>query len=300
MALPEGYVTKWQEWHDARISDLNRPHGYMSIVCQDWLPDGEFFTSEFVPGQWLVKDGAIYYYPDEEGIARGDFLTVDGKNATAPTLIPQGHNKNAGTGSAVPIFYKNLEVETLTRVNSIGEKIDAIRVRDPKQAALNQFDDIETFPLSDAWIVPARFRPTEITSTDLATVEATIYETTLTIGTMELVINDQKFSLEVLGHRAGSPESGYFSDLTYVHIGDLTNGRESYGGGRIVALDPDELDNITELDFNRLVSFSCAFTTFAACAPAPVGNRLPFEVRAGEYAPAVDFERIPTYTGPSD
>ncbi len=148
MALSNEYIAEWQEWHDNRIKELSRPYGFLSVVSQDWLSEGELFTSEFVPGQWLLKDGEIYYHPDKEGVARGDFLTVDGKEATTPTHIPHGYNKNSGTGSGVPVFYKDLEVETITRVNSRDETIYAVRVRDPKEVERKRFDDIETFPLS--------------------------------------------------------------------------------------------------------------------------------------------------------
>jgi uncharacterized protein (DUF1684 family) len=299
VALSSEYVADWQRWHDERIRDLNRPHGYMSIVCQDWLPDGEPFSSEYLPGRWLLQEGEITYHPDAEACARGEFLSIDGIDATEPTQIPQGHNRNAGTGSSVPLVFGDLEVETLTRVNTLGETISAIRVRDPEHVVLGRFDDIETFPLGEQWIVPASFTPSPVTATDLQTVEATIFETTYSIGTLTVQLGGEGYPLEVNGHRAGSEDSGYFTDLTYVHIGDRTNGRESYGGGRIVALDPDRLGELTELDLNRLVSFSCAFTTFAACAPAPAGNRLPIEVRAGEFTPPIDFERIQTYTGPT-
>ncbi len=297
MTVSSEYAADWQIWHDNRVKHLTRPHGYLSVVSQDWLYPGEPFTSEFVPGQWLLEDGEIYYLPDQQlTAAGGDSLIVDGQAVTTKTHIPHGHNRNAGTGSAVSMFYKDLELETLTRVNAEGEKIYAVRVRDPQEAARRLFDDITTFPLSDEWIVPAKFTPTEVSVDDVATVEASILETTYTIGRLELTIDRESYSLSVLAHRAGSEETGYFRDLTYVHIGDQTNGVESYGGGRYVALDPDHLENITELDLNRLVSFSCAFSTFAACAPTPPGNRLPFRVPAGEHTPPVDFERIATYT----
>lgn len=298
MSLSQEYVTAWQKWHDNRIRDLNRPYGFLSVVSQDWLTDSELFTSEFVPGQWMLKDGEIYYHPDPKSIAQGDLLIVDGKPAAVPTHIPHGYNKNSGTGSAVPVFYGDLEVETLTRLNDRGEPIYGLRVRDPREAASRQFNDIETFPLSQEWIVPATFSASEIVSHDIPTVEAGIYETGFTLGTIDVLIRGQRFSLEVNGHRAGSEASGYFSDDTRVHFGDLTNGKQTYGGGRIVRFkNRDELESITALDFNRSVSLPCALSTFVACAATPEKSRLPFEVKAGEYTPPVPHERIPTYKG---
>ncbi|OWT54516.1 DUF1684 domain-containing protein [Candidimonas nitroreducens] len=298
MALSTEYIAAWQQWHDDRIKDLNRPHGFLSVVCQDWLTEGELYTSEFVPGQWLLKDGEIYYHPDPERAAKGEFLSVDGKQAKGPTHIPHGYNKNSGTGSAVALFYEDLEVETITRVNSRGETIHAIRVRDPQEAARKRFDDIETFPLSEAWVVPAKFVAAHIELHNVPTVDDSVYEASFTIGHIELTINGQAFSLEVSGHRAGSQSTGYFSNYCYVHFGDQTNGKETYGGGRIIKFaDQAELEALTALDFNRAVSFPCALSTFVACPSTPAGSRLPFRVPAGEYTPPVPHERISTYKG---
>jgi uncharacterized protein (DUF1684 family) len=296
--ISDEYIAGWQAWHDDRIKDLNRPYGFLSVLCQDWLTDGELFTSEFVPGQWLLKDGEVWYHPDMNRSAKGDFMTVDGRNATAPTHIPHGHNKNSGTGSGVPVFYKDLEVETITRVNARGETICAVRVRDPREVTRKQFADIKTFPLNDKWIVPAKFTPTAIVQHDVPTVEAGIFEASYTVGTIALHIDGQSFNLEVSGHRAGSQRTGYFSDQIRIHFGDLTNGRETYGGGRVVRFyNPDDLESIKEVDFNRAVSLPCALSTFVACASTPPCNRLPFRIEAGEYTPPVPHERVPTYKG---
>lgn len=298
MSLSQEYIDSWKQWHDNRIKDLNRPYGFLSVVCQDWLTEGELFTSEFVPGQWLLEKGEIYYLPDEERTAKGEFLMVDGKPATARTHIPHGFNKNSGTGSGVPMFYDDLEVETITRVNSRDEAIHAVRVRDPKEVERKSFDDIETFPLSEEWIIPAKFTPTEAALHNVPTVDDSVFETTLKVGTVDVVINGQQFHLEAHGHQAGSKETGYFSNYCYVHFGDLTTGKETYGGGRIIRFASlEELESITALDFNRAVSFPCALSTFVACPSTPPGSRLPFRVTAGEFTPPVPHERISTYKG---
>lgn len=297
MALSQEYIDQWQAWHRARIEEVNRAYGWLAVVSQDWLAEGEFFASEFVPGQWLLKDDEVYYFPDQEAVTQGDVMLVDGKAATGPTHIPRGINKNSGTGSAVSVFYGDREVETITRLNYRGETIHAVRVRDPQAAARKKVEDIETFPLSEEWIVPATFTPTEIESHDVPTVESSIWETHFTIGTMELTIHGEPYSLSVFGHRGGSEEAGYIIDLTYIHIGDLTSGKETYGGGRVVLLDHEELENTTHLDFNRLISFPCALSTFITCPSTPPGHRFAFRVEAGEYTPPVKFDRTPTYQG---
>jgi uncharacterized protein len=295
MTLSKDYIDGWQAWHDARIADLNRPYGWMAVVSQDWLEEGVPFANGFVPGTFLLEDGEIDYCPDAEATARGELVTIDGVPATERTRIPHGYNVNSGTGSAVPVFFGDLEIETLTRLNAQDETIYAVRVRDPEQAAAKRFDDIETFPLAEEWIVPAAFTPSEMDAHSVQTVEDGIYETGFTIGTMALEIRGETYTVEVFGHRGGSAATGYFADSTFVHLGDPTNRKNTYGGGRVVNVDPSELPTMTELDLNKLVSLPCALSTFVACAATPLSNRLPFEIHAGELTPPVEHERVATY-----
>lgn len=68
---------------------------------------------------------------------------------------------------------------------------------------------------------------------------------------------------------------------------DLTNGHETYGGGRylldtIKNADLGQEDDRLVLDFNFAYNPSCAYNSRWVCPLAPVENRLPVEIRAGE------------------
>lgn len=134
IALSAEYIAEWQEWHNDRVEYVTQPYGIMAVICQGWLTAGELFTYEFVPGCWFLEDGKIFYLPDPEGV---DVLTIDGKEMTARTLGLHRHNINAGNGSGVSVVYRDVEVETTTRVNARDETIYAVRVRDPMEAAWN-------------------------------------------------------------------------------------------------------------------------------------------------------------------
>jgi uncharacterized protein len=73
----------------------------------------------------------------------------------------------------------------------------------------------------------------------------------------------------------------------FLPFGDATSGRETYGAGRylldtVKGADLGEQDGRLVLDFNFAYNPSCAHDPRWACPLAPVENRLPVEIRAGE------------------
>jgi uncharacterized protein (DUF1684 family) len=75
-------------------------------------------------------------------------------------------------------------------------------------------------------------------------------------------------------------ESGTPNRL-FVPFGDLTNGQETYPGGRYLDLDPTAT-GLYEIDFNHAYSPYCAYNPEYDCPFPPAENRLKIEVRAGE------------------
>jgi uncharacterized protein (DUF1684 family) len=67
----------------------------------------------------------------------------------------------------------------------------------------------------------------------------------------------------------------------FVPFGDLTNGAETYPGGRYLELDRTAT-GIYDLDFNRAYHPFCYYNRTYDCPYPPRENRLPIPVRAGE------------------
>ncbi|MBD2751535.1 DUF1684 domain-containing protein [Spirosoma validum] len=64
---------------------------------------------------------------------------------------------------------------------------------------------------------------------------------------------------------------------------DATSGKETYGGGRYLELDPAKLtDNHVILDFNGAYNPYCAYNPTYACPIPPAENTLTIPVKAGE------------------
>ncbi len=71
----------------------------------------------------------------------------------------------------------------------------------------------------------------------------------------------------------------------FVPFGDLTNGLETYQGGRYLDLDRTAT-GIYDLDFNRAYHPFCLYNATYDCPVPPPENRLKVPVRAGEKLPA--------------
>ena len=64
---------------------------------------------------------------------------------------------------------------------------------------------------------------------------------------------------------------------------DETSGKETYGGGRYIELDPAQItDSQAIIDFNTAYNPYCAYTPTFACPLPPAENKLPIAVKAGE------------------
>jgi uncharacterized protein (DUF1684 family) len=70
----------------------------------------------------------------------------------------------------------------------------------------------------------------------------------------------------------------------FVPFGDLTNGTETYPGGRYLDLDRTAT-GIYDLDFNRAYHPFCFFNSKYDCPYPPAENRLRVPIRAGERLP---------------
>ncbi|WP_420151855.1 DUF1684 domain-containing protein [Spirosoma sp.] len=64
---------------------------------------------------------------------------------------------------------------------------------------------------------------------------------------------------------------------------DATSNKETYGGGRYIELNPDQLTgNRVILDFNTAYNPYCAYNPTYACPIPPAENTLPIAIKAGE------------------
>ena len=73
-------------------------------------------------------------------------------------------------------------------------------------------------------------------------------------------------------------------DSLFVPFLDETSGRETYGAGRYLDLEPDE-DGTYAIDFNLAYHPSCVYAAKFSCPLTPAENRLGTTIEAGERLP---------------
>ena len=71
-----------------------------------------------------------------------------------------------------------------------------------------------------------------------------------------------------------------YEDYLFLPFTDLTNGSETYGGGRYIDLKTTDNDYIT-IDFNKSYNPYCAYNHKYSCPIPPVENHLDLEIKAG-------------------
>jgi uncharacterized protein len=96
------------------------------------------------------------------------------------------------------------------------------------------------------------------------------------IGALEFTLKGQALKLTAFAE-AGDTELRRL----FVPFHDLTNGTETYPGGRYLDLERTAT-GVYDLDFNRAYHPFCLFNAAFDCPVPPRENRLPVPVRAGE------------------
>ena len=96
------------------------------------------------------------------------------------------------------------------------------------------------------------------------------------IGSLKFTLKGRQLSLSAFVDASTNDVSRLF-----VPFGDLTNGTETYAGGRYLDLDRTAT-GIYDLDFNRAYHPFCVFNAEYDCPYPPRENRLTVLIRAGE------------------
>lgn len=99
-------------------------------------------------------------------------------------------------------------------------------------------------------------------------------------GVAKFVLNQQELELTIYQNKRLETVSGY-EDYLFIPFNDLTNGVETYGGGRYLDLRVPK-DNKLILDFNKAYNPYCAYNHKYSCPIPPDENNLKIEIRAGE------------------
>jgi len=141
------------------------------------------------------------------------------------------------------------------------------------------FTSLEFFPVNEKLILTAQFiksensEPFEMQTT---TNRKPVYKK---YGEAHFDIEEQKFTLSIYQNQGLLAKEEY-KDYLFLPFTDLSNGNESYGGGRFIDLKIPE-DNEIEIDFNKAYNPYCAYNHKYSCPIPPSENHLDIEILAG-------------------
>lgn len=144
---------------------------------------------------------------------------------------------------------------------------------------LKEFTTLEFFPIDLKYRVEAKFvrtpnqKPFKMATT---TTRSPIYEK---YGEAHFQIDSQKFVLDIFqSHELRETEE--YKDHLFLPFTDLSNGEETYGGGRYIDVSIPESDTII-LDFNKAYNPYCAYNKKYSCPLVPRQNLIRTSILAG-------------------
>lgn len=145
-----------------------------------------------------------------------------------------------------------------------------------------KFKGLEYFPINENYKIIAKFVRTENevpfkmkTTTD----RLPIYQK---YGEIHFTLEGKQLVLSLYQNLQLSEKEGY-KDYLFLAFTDLTNGNESYGGGRFMDLKIPDGDTII-IDFNKSYNPLCAYNHSYSCPIPPKENFLDLAIKAGVMA----------------
>ena len=141
------------------------------------------------------------------------------------------------------------------------------------------FAPLAYFPVDETYRVPAELRVARGDDVMEMPTSTGLRRKMRRIGTLEFTLKGSRRTLTAFAEADDNDLRRLF-----VPFGDLTNGTETYQGGRYLDLDRTAT-GLYDLDFNRAYNPFCVFNASYDCPIPPRENRLHVPVRAGERMP---------------
>lgn len=178
-------------------------------------------------------------------------------------------------------YTEKIEHERDSIVHHFGDSETTIL----KEEDLSRFKGMPFFGISEAWNVEAEFSLIEDgkefkmkTSTD----RLPMYRP---YGVATFVIDDVPCMLTIYQNIELSKKEG-FEDYLFIPFTDMTNGDDTYGGGRYLDIRIGDIqDGKVKLDFNRCYNPYCAYNDRYSCPIPPRENDLKIRIEAGVKKP---------------
>jgi len=259
----------WRAW---RLERLTSETSWLTLIGLDWLEEGDNLLGSAedarlrLPagkapakaGVLRLEDGVVTLLP-EEGVA----LTANGEPVSGPMRLASDAD-----GDATLLELGPLNFYVLVRGDRIG-----LRIRDREAKLRLEFPGLEYWDADPGRRVTARFEANPPGTTVPMVNVLGIVDDVPSPGKVTIPLEGTEYTLTALDDTGDG--------RLFLIVGDETNGRETYGGGRYLYADEPK-DGTTVVDLNRLYNPPCAFTAYSTCQLPPKENKLPLRLEVGE------------------
>ena len=156
--------------------------------------------------------------------------------------------------------------------------------KNPEESPLSKkerkkFEGHNFFPINEKYQVSAEFVKADNPGTFQMKTTTNRLATYDRYGYAKFTLNGIEYKLTIYqSHRLRETEE--YKDYLFLPFTDLTNGEETYGGGRYIDLSIPGGNQII-IDFNKAYSPSCAYNYSYSCPIPPAENNLEIRVEAG-------------------
>ncbi len=182
-----------------------------------------------------------------------------------------------------PVLQKFTSEEHAAQITDFQKEIN-IEYRDPAHsplpaAARKKFVTLPFYPIDISYCVEAVFVRDSTSAAFLMPTSKPREAHYRRYGELRFTLDGQSLHLSVYQNLdlITKPE---YKNYLFVPFTDLTNGHETYGGGRYLDL-VGPLGKVVRLDFNRAYNPYCAYSDRFSCPIPPAENRLHVPIRAG-------------------
>lgn len=141
------------------------------------------------------------------------------------------------------------------------------------------FNGLDFFPVDQKFIVSAHFKRTADEKPFKMKTTTRRLPNYQKYGELHFTIDGKDLKLNVYQNLDLVKEKENYTKL-FLPFSDLTNGEESYIGGRYIDMEIPSGDRVV-IDFNRAYNPYCAYSYEYSCPIVPMENDLPVEIRAG-------------------
>jgi len=266
------YKTEIQNWQEKRINSLTKTDGWLSLTGLFWLEEGK--------NSFGASEENMIIFPGKNVPAKIGYFILESDSVVVQILPEIEVFNESNIVKKIKMIADIDGNKTVLRLGSLswfvlkrGDKY-GIRLRDSENQALKNFKGIQNFPVNIKWRIKAKLEtydpPKKI---KIPTVLGTEIEQT-SPGVLVFDINNKTYRLEPTGEKS--------DEELFLVFGDVTNGWETYGGGRFLYVNNVDSTGYTYIDFNKAYNPPCAFTDYATCPLPPAQNKIKVRIEAGE------------------